>query len=289
MAVRHFAIRGFMRLASVSVAGGCAAETGSFLDPQGPIAAAQLSNLYEVTAVTMIAVLPVLVLVPLILWRYRYKNSNAEYAPGWDESRTLDLFMWGIPFAIVAFLGVLLWRSTTLLDPYRPLDPAVEATRVQVVGLDWKWLFIYPDEGIATVGELAFPADVPLALELTSDTVMQSLIIGALGGQIYAMPGMQTQLNLSAADYADWLASVRQVAVSLDTTAYSTLAERSTKDEVRAAFPTAVMSNGTVAFMLEDADLFNAIMAPYRGSSAIPPTSQPGSPAYRPLTSIGNP
>ena len=319
MAVRHFAIRGFMRLASVSVAGGCAAETGSFLDPQGPIAAAQLSNLYEVTAVTMIAVLPVLVLVPLILWRYRYKNSNAEYAPGWDESRTLDLFMWGIPFAIVAFLGVLLWRSTTLLDPYRPLDPAVEATRVQVVGLDWKWLFIYPDEGIATVGELAFPADVPLALELTSDTVMQSLIIGALGGQIYAMPGMQTQLNLSAetpgsffgenmqysgegfhtqtfmanamsaADYADWLASVRQVAVSLDTTAYSTLAERSTKDEVRAAFPTAVMSNGTVAFMFEDADLFNAIMAPYRGSSAIPPTSQPGSPAYRPLTSIGNP
>lgn len=186
--------------------------------------------------------------------------------------------MWGVPIAIVAFLGVLLWRSTTLLNPYRPIDPAAEATRVQVVGLDWKWLFIYPDEGIATVGELAFPATRPLALELTSDTVMQSFIIGALGGQIYAMPGMRTQLHLSAdrpgsytgenmqysgegfhtqkfqatamtdAGFAGWLDAARRVAVPLDAAAYATLSERGTKDELRAAFPAAMMQDGAVAF-----------------------------------------
>ena len=102
----------------------------------------------------MLAVLPVLLLVPWLLWRYRYRKTPDDYAPDWDESRKLDVVMWGVPFAIIAILGVLLWRSTTMLDPYRPIPPAAEATRVQVVGLDWKWLFIYPEQGIATVGEL---------------------------------------------------------------------------------------------------------------------------------------
>lgn len=285
------------------------------LNPKGSIADGQLSHFYEVIAVTMIAVLPVLVLVPLMLWRYRYSNSKAKYAPGWDESRTLDLLMWGVPFAIIAFLGVLLWRSTTLLDPYRPLEPAAQATHVQVVGLDWKWLFIYPDEGIATVGTLAFAADRPLALDLTSDTVMQSFIIGALGGQIYAMPGMRTKLHLSAdapgvfegenmqysgagfhtqkfrargmsdGDLAAWFEAARQVAVPLDTAAYATLAERSTKDQVRAAFPMAVMPDGTVVFSIPDKGMFDAILARYRG--AVPATDQAGSLVYQKPTSSG--
>ena len=294
--------------------------THTLLDPKGSIAAAQLAHLYEVTAVTMIAVLPVLVLVPFMLWRYRYNNRTARYAPDWDESRTLDLVMWGVPLAIIAFLGVLLWRSTMLLDPYRPIEPAAQATRVQVVGLDWKWLFIYPDEGIATVGELAFPAGRPLALDLTSDTVMQSFMIGALGGQVYAMPGMRTKLHLSAdgpgsykgenmqysgagfhtqkftasamtnADFAGWLDRARQVAVPLDAAAYATLSERGTKDRLRAAFPGAVMQDGAVVFRLGDPGMFDTIIARYRGSVPVLPEQQAGSPSFQnPLSTGANP
>ena len=296
---------------------GCSEGPGSMLNPKGAIADGQLWHFYEVIAVTMIAVLPVLVLVPLILWRYRYSNSKADYAPGWDESRTLDLLMWGVPFAIIAFLGVLLWRSTTLLDPYRPLEPTAAASRVQVVGLDWKWLFIYPDEGIATIGTLAFAAGRPLALDLTSDTVMQSFIIGALGGQIYAMPGMRTKLHLAADapgdyegenmqysgegfhtqkfrargmtqdDVAAWFDIARQVAAPLDAAAYATLAERSTKDQVRAAFPMAVMADGTVVFSIPDKGMFDEILARYRGSEAVLPNAQPGSPVYQSAPLLG--
>lgn len=303
--------------------GGCVRQTGSILDPQGEIASAQLQHLIDVTAMTMIAVLPVLILVPLMLWRYRYRNSAAKYAPGWDESRALDLVMWGIPFAIIAVLGVLLWRSTAQLDPYRPIESTAAPTRVQVVGLDWKWLFIYPDEGIATIGELAFPVGHPLALQLTADTVMQSFMIGALGGQIYAMPGMQTQLHLSAdapgsfigenmqytgegfhtqkfraramsaADFTAWLDAARQVAVPLDAAAYATIAERSTKDQLRAQFPQAVMpdatpdatpdamAGGTIVFSLTDPALFDTIIARYRSAAPVTPEQQPGSLVYQ--------
>lgn len=306
-----------LTLAFVILVAGCTRDSGSLLEPKGSIAAGQLAHFYEVIAVTMIAVLPVLILVPLMLWRYRYSNRAARYEPGWDESRALDLLMWGVPFAIIAFLGALLWRSTTLLDPYRPIEPAAQATHVQVVGLDWKWLFLYPDEGIATVGELAFPASRPLALDLTSDTVMQSFMIGALGGQIYAMPGMQTRLHLSAdrpdnftgenmqysgegfhtqkfrasamsdADFADWLDAARQVAVPLDAAAYAVLSERGTKDQLRAALPGARMSNGTMAFRLEDPRMFDAIIARYRGASPVLPASQPGSPSFANTPSAG--
>ncbi|WP_240504209.1 cytochrome ubiquinol oxidase subunit II [Thioclava sp. JM3] len=265
----------------------------------------------------MFAVLPVLVIVPIIIWRYRYDNCSANYAPSWDESRLLDFVMWGVPFAIVAFAGTLLWRSTLAFDPYRPIEPASEATRVQVVGLDWKWLFIYPGQGIATIGEMAFPASRPLALELTSDTVMQSFMIGALGGQIYAMPGMRTRLHLSAdgpgsfagenmqyngegfhtqkfrasamadADFESWLQAARQVAIPLDQRAYSTLAERGTKDELRAAFPTAVMAGDVVVFSLDDFTLFDNVLARYRGYQAVSPELQPGSALYQPGTSSG--
>lgn len=304
-------------LAFAIVVAGCTRDSGSLLNPKGSIAAGQLTHFYEVIAVTMIAVLPVLVLVPLMLWRYRYNNRTAKYEPGWDESRRLDLLMWGVPLAIIACLGVLLWRSTTLLDPYRPIEPAAQATHVQVVGLDWKWLFIYPDQGIATVGELAFPASRPLTLDLTSDTVMQSFMIGALGGQIYAMPGMQTKLHLSAdgpdsymgenmqysgegfhtqkfrasamsdADFTDWLNEARQVAVPLDTAAYAILSERGTKDQLRAALPGAQMPIGTMAFRLEDPQMFDAIVARYRGTSPVLPTSQPGSPSFSNTSSAG--
>lgn len=287
------------------------------MDPKGFIAENQLEHLLEVTAVTMIAVLPVLLLVPLILWRYRYGNHKSRYAPEWDQSRGLDLVMWGVPMAIIVFAGALLWRSTILLDPFRPLQPEASSTRVQVVGLDWKWLFIYPDQNLATVGELAFPADRPLALELTSDTVMQSFMIGALGGQIYAMPGMRSKLHLSAeapgdfvgenmqysgegfhtqkfraramrqGDFASWLDDVRQVAAPLDAASYARLAARGTKDDLRTAFPEAVTRDGVVVFRLEGESPFAASLARYRGAAPVGPEGQPGSPAFRPLATSG--
>lgn len=311
MGVEQIKLKCFTPLVLALATGGCSRESGSLIDPKGSITSAQFAHLVEVTAITMIAILPVLVLVPVMLWRYRYNNRKATYAPAWDESRTLDLVMWGVPFAITTFAGVLLWRSTIALDPYRPIGATAQVTQVQVVGLDWKWLFLYPDFGIATVGELAFPASRPLALDLTSDTVMQSFMIGALGGQIYAMPGMQTKLHLSAdgpdsymgenmqysgegfhtqkfrasamsdADFVDWLKEARQVAVPLDAAAYGVLSERGTKDQLRAALPGAVTKNGTVAFHLEDPHLFEAIIARYRGPSPVLPTSQPGSPSFR--------
>ncbi len=170
----------------------------SFLEPAGPVASAQRAHLAVVVLVTMIAVLPVVVLVPVILWRYRYSNSKARYAPEWGRSGKLELVLWGVPFLIIAVLSVMLWRSTVKLDPYEPLGSAAETLRVEVIGLDWKWLFLYPDLGIATVNELAFPAGRPVALNLTTDTVMQSFMVPALAGQIYAMPGMITDLNLQA-------------------------------------------------------------------------------------------
>lgn len=284
---------------------------GSLIAPAGAIADAQLTHLLEVTALTMIAVLPVLVLVPLILWRYRYGNARARYAPGWGESRGLDLVMWGVPFAIIAVAGFLLWRSTHALDPYRPIEAALPPTRVQVVGLDWKWLFIYPDAGIATVSEMAFPADRPVALDLTSDTVMQSFMIGALGGQIYAMAGMRTQLHLAAdgpgefrgenmqysgegfhtqkfralaldeADYRAWIEAARAVAVPLDAASYARLAERGTKDDLRRQFPGAVTASGAIAFRLTGPDLFQTVLDRYRAPRPVPPAAQPGAPAYR--------
>ena len=166
-----------------------------FLTPEGPVAAAQREHLIRVTMVTMIAVLPVLIGVPLILWRYR-RGGRGAYRPGFDFSAPLEIAMWGVPAAIIVLLGTWLWQSTEALDPYEPLG--TDPLQVQVIGLNWKWLFLYPDQGIASIGTLAIPAGRPVRLQLTTDTVMQSFMVPALAGQIYAMPGMVSDLNLMA-------------------------------------------------------------------------------------------
>lgn len=168
----------------------------SFLQPMGPVAEEQFTHLLRVVGISMVVILPVLIGVPLILWRYRYSRPRGEYTPEWEFSKKLEFSMWGIPALVVIVLSSWLWYSTAKLDPYTRLGP--EPLQVQVIGLDWKWLFIYPDEGIATVGELAVPVGRPVELTLTTDTVMQSFLIAPLTGQIYAMPGMTTKLNFSA-------------------------------------------------------------------------------------------
>ena len=177
---------------------GCSNEARSFLDPAGPIADAQRTNFWFVVALTLIVVVPVLVGTPLIVWRYRYGNTRSAYRPRWDFSWLLEIVIWCVPVLIVAALAWRLWTVTQTLDPWKPLAGEQPATRVEAIGYDWKWLFIYPDEGVASVGELVFPQDRPVALRLTTMANMQSMLIPALAGQVYAMPGMVTRLHLAA-------------------------------------------------------------------------------------------
>ena len=177
---------------------GCAALKLGVMNHAGPIAATQW-RLYVVVAVVLIFVAgPVLLLTPLIAWHYRQSNKHDAFRPNWNFSWTLEGFIWIPPTGIVIGLSFLVWSYTHTLDPYRPLATGLPAFEVQAVGFDWKWLFIYPDERIATVNLLVMPVGRPVHISLTSGTVMQSFMIPQLAGQIYAMAGMTTQLNLAA-------------------------------------------------------------------------------------------
>ncbi|WP_394779072.1 ubiquinol oxidase subunit II [Undibacterium sp.] len=174
------------------------------MNPSGDIAAQQGHLIVVSTLLMLLIIVPVIALTILFAWRYRKNNKTAAYEPDWDHSTQLELVIWGAPLLIIIALGLLTWISTHTLDPYRPLS-RLDANRaipagtkplvVEVVALDWKWLFIYPELGIATVNELAAPVDVPIRFKITASTVMNSFFIPALAGQIYAMPGMETPLN----------------------------------------------------------------------------------------------
>ncbi|MQQ99305.1 ubiquinol oxidase subunit II [Glaciimonas soli] len=174
------------------------------MNPSGDIANQQGHLIVVSTLLMLLIIVPVIALTFWFAWRYRKNNTKARYEPDWDHSTQLELIIWGAPLLIIIALGLLTWISTHTLDPYRPLSrldahrpiPAdVKPLTVEVVALDWKWLFIYPEQGIATVNEVAAPVDVPIHFKITSSTVMNSFYIPALAGQIYAMAGMQTSLN----------------------------------------------------------------------------------------------
>lgn len=174
-------------------------EHMSFLDPQGPVAQAQMKHFYLVLGIMAVFVAgPIFLVLPLLLWRYRYGNTASRYTPRWRDNGAIVLMTWGGPILIVCALGYFVWRDSHRLDPYKPLASSQPALQVQVIGYDWKWLFIYPDQRIATIGTFVMPVGRPVTLHLTSATVMQSFFIPALGSQIYAMGGMVTQLNLEA-------------------------------------------------------------------------------------------
>ncbi|PLZ04186.1 ubiquinol oxidase subunit II [Burkholderia sp. WAC0059] len=175
------------------------------LDPQGSVGVAEKSLIVTATVAMLIVVIPVIVLTLLFAWRYRAGNTRATYAPKWSHSTAIEVVVWTIPALIILFLGILTWKTTHELDPYRPLESNVKPIDVDVVALDWKWLFIYPDLGIATVNQLAMPVGTPVNFHITSDSVMNSFFIPQLGTQVYAMAGMQTRLHLiadHAGDYA---------------------------------------------------------------------------------------
>jgi len=242
------------------------------LNPSGDIAAQQGRLIVVSTVLMLLIIVPVIALVFLFAWRYRQSNTEATYKPDWDHSTQLELVIWAAPLLIIIALGALTWISTHTLDPYRPLDrigagrPVAADTqplRVQVVALDWKWLFIYPEQGIATVNEVAAPVDVPIRFEITASSVMNSFYIPALAGQIYAMPGMETKLHavinkpgdyegfsanysgagfsgmrfrfhgLSAQDFEGWVQKTKAEGHTLDRGGYLELERPSEREPVR--------------------------------------------------------
>ena len=167
-------------------------------DPKGPIGDAERFVIIAAFVLMLIVVIPVFVMAFWFPWKYRASNTKATYMPKWSHSGKIELVIWLVPVAIVTALGILVWSTTHRLDPYKPIDAGVKPISIEAVSLDWKWLFIYPDQHIAAVNQLVFPAKVPLSFRITSDTVMTSFFIPQLGSQIYAMAGMQTRLHLMA-------------------------------------------------------------------------------------------
>ncbi|WP_193164861.1 ubiquinol oxidase subunit II [Microbulbifer hainanensis] len=168
------------------------------LHPAGPVALAERDLLFTAVFVMLVVVVPVFVMTFLFAWRYRASGGRGRYTPNWYYSGKVDAIIWLVPALIVVVLGYLLWTETHKLDPYRQLVSGTEPLEVEAIAQDWKWLFIYPELGVASVNELVFPSNRSLSLKITSDTVMNSFFIPALGGQIYAMAGMQTRLHLLA-------------------------------------------------------------------------------------------
>ncbi len=258
-------LRPLLLLPLMALMSGCEAVV---LSPAGDIAAQQRDLLVWSVVLMLIIIIPVMALTVFFAWKYRESNKEARYEPDWDHSTHLELVIWAAPLLIIICLGAITWSGTHLLDPYRSLDrinkgqaiaEGVEPLQVNVVAMDWKWLFIYPEYGIATVNELAAPVDRPIRFHITSTGVMNSFYIPALAGQIYAMPGMETKMNavinrpgkyvgfsanysgdgfsdmrfafhgLDQAGFDQWVAGVRADSKSLDRETYLELEKPSEK------------------------------------------------------------
>ncbi|MBM6596530.1 ubiquinol oxidase subunit II [Microvirga pudoricolor] len=174
------------------------------MNPAGDVAVQQRNLIIASTALMLLVIVPVIALTFVFAWRYRATNTDATYDPDWHHSTQLEVVIWTVPLLIIIALGAMTWISTHTLDPYRPLSriapnqpvPAdVKPLSVEVVALDWKWLFIYPELGIASVNEMAAPANVPITFRITSSSVWNTFYVPAMAGMIYAMPGMQTKLH----------------------------------------------------------------------------------------------
>lgn len=168
------------------------------LEPAGSVAGQQRDLIYISVLLMLIVVVPVFIMVFLFAWRYREGNKKAKYHPDWDHNKKLEAVWWSVPLIIILILGGIIWKTSHSLDPYQPLNSKTKPEKVQVVALQWRWLFIYPERNLATVNELIIPEDTPINFEITSDAPMNSFWIPRLGGQVYAMAGMNTTLHLIA-------------------------------------------------------------------------------------------
>lgn len=232
--------------------------------PKGSIAAEQIRLIIISVILMLIIVIPVIVMTLVIAWRYRASNTKATYAPNWEHNTKLEVVWWAVPCVIVFVLAWITWVTSHSLDPYKPLESKAKPVTIQAVSLDWKWLFIYPDQHIATVNFLEIPEKTPINFQITADAPMNSLWIPALGGQIYAMPGMRTKLHLiadgvgeykglssnfsgdgfagmkfnvksvSSSDFSEWVQTVKNVSPNqLTPNAYTLLAKPSENTAVQ--------------------------------------------------------
>ncbi|WP_252180008.1 COX aromatic rich motif-containing protein [Endozoicomonas sp. 4G] len=272
---------------------GCSLQSSPILYPKGPVAETERDLMFLATVIMLFTLLPVYLITFWSCWRYRAKGKGS-YRPDWHKSVFVELFIWVGPLVIVVVISILVVIYTYRLDPYKPLASDKKAFRIQAVAQNWKWLFIYPDQQVAVVNELAFPSDRTLNIEITSDTVMTSFIIPALGGQIYAMAGMTTHLNLKAyepgrfsgrntqfsgrgfphmvfdvqslseGDFKQWLDKVKKANKRLDSISYQELIKPEEKHLVE-------------YYSWVEPELFSQIIAKYTGANGALPLQKPRS------------
>lgn len=168
------------------------------LNPKGTIAESQFDLMVFTSLLSLIVVVPVFALTVFVTWKYRAGNKKATYKPGHDSDKVAEAIWWLVPTVLISILAVITWVSTHKLDPYRPIESNVKPVQIEVIALDWKWLFIYPEHNIATVNFMQVPTGTPINFKITADAPMNSFWIPQLGGQVYAMAGMQTKLHLQA-------------------------------------------------------------------------------------------
>jgi cytochrome o ubiquinol oxidase subunit 2 len=227
------------------------------LDPQGPVGSAEKTILIDSMLIMLAIVVPTLMATLIFAWWFRASNKRARYLPAWADSGKLELLVWSIPILVVILLAGVAWIGSHTLDPAEKLASDKKEIEVEVVSLDWKWLFIYPTQHVASVNELVVPAGTPIHFALTSASVMNAFFVPQLGSMIYTMHGMTTQLNLSAdkpgsyrgqsshysgdgfsdmhfdmravsdADFASWVSATRQKGKRLDDAAYLDLEKQS--------------------------------------------------------------
>ncbi len=254
------------------------------LNPKGMIAIKQRDLLLNATWLMFLIVIPVFILTGWVAWKYRSENKKAQFKPDWDNSHLAEAIWWGIPCLVAIALSVIIWESCHELDPFKPITSTTKPMRIQAVALEWKWLFLYPDQGIAAVNFVQFPEQVPIDFEITADAPMNSFWIPQLAGQVYAMPGMRSELHLLAdvpgsfqgssanlsgvgfsgmkfiakastqADFDSWVQSVKQSAQPLD---YAAVAKKSSY-------------NAQAFYLLNDKGLFHQIIMNYMPSMIMP-------------------
>jgi cytochrome o ubiquinol oxidase subunit 2 len=234
-----------------------ACQSAGVLDPRGPVAAAERLLLINSTEIMLVVVVPVILATLGFAWWYRPSNARASRTPDWSYQGSIEFVVWSIPALVVILLGGVTWIGAHLLDPRAPLASDAKPLQVEVVSLDWKWLFIYPEQGVASVNQLVIPANTPVSFRLTSATVMNAFFIPQLGSMIYTMPGMVTHLNLladrpgaypgisanfsgdgfsdmrfttravSAGEFENWVAQAHGASSALDDPGYAALAKPS--------------------------------------------------------------
>ncbi|MCJ2124954.1 ubiquinol oxidase subunit II [Methylobacterium sp. J-077] len=283
----------------VAILSGCSLRV---LDPAGPVGMAQRTILLNALAIMLCIVVPTMLATLAFVWWFRPGNARAERRPDWSFSGRIEIVTWSVPLMTIAFLGGIAWIGSHELDPANPLPGEKKTLEIQVVSLDWKWLFLYPEQKVASLNQLVLPVGTPVHFRLTSASVWNAFFVPQLGSMIYAMNGMATQLNLRAdregsflglsahlsgdgfaemhfetravseAAFAEWLKGAQASKQAIDTAAYETLSHQT-------------LDNPARTFRLADDDLFAKIVGQAIPPGPGPATGQPD-PSVKPTSTI---